>query len=305
MLRAIAMFVLAIVLPAKATCGESDPRVPPGRDPGGTPVAIVGAGVDYTEEGMAGRLSRDGEGEIIGYDFADDDRRPYSKEPSDVEAVGIVLGEGQATTLIAIRADAANVLTFGKALRFAGQSPAKIVLVATPHLDEKSVAMLASAAHYFRDRIFIAPTGDEARDLDLMLPQQARDVPNLLFVAGASADGRLDASANWGATTIDIATDGRALDNPFAAAQPANAPVSSVPSRGPDSSACGAAAGGRAVHRRGRLEGPHYRPCQAGRGRSGENTIRLRRAPLAAFLAGIVPPVLRTKFRPPRVRPRR
>lgn len=227
MLRTIAMLVLAIMLSAKATCGESDPRVPPGRDPGGTPIAIVGDGIDYTKEGIAGRLSRDGEGEIIGYDFAEDDRRPFSEEPSDVETVGIVLGEGQATTLIAIRADAANVLTFGKALRFAGQSPAKIVLVAKPHLDGKSVTMLASAAHYFRDRLFIAPAGDEARDLDLVLAQQVRDVPNLLFVAGATADGRLDASANWGATATDIATDGRALANPFAATQPANAPVSS------------------------------------------------------------------------------
>ena len=227
MLRTIAICVLAIVFADGALGGDSDPRVPPGRDPGGTPVAIVGAGIDYAKDGMAARLSRDGEGEIIGYDFADDDRRPYSKEPSDVEAAAIVLGEGQATNLIVVRADAANVLTFGKALRYAGQSPAKIVLVAAPHLDEKSVAMLISAAHYFRDRLFVAPTGDEARDLDLDIAQQARDVPNLLFVAGAGAEGGLDAGTNSGAMTADIATDGRALANPFAATEPANAPVSS------------------------------------------------------------------------------
>ncbi len=105
--------------------------------------------------------------------------------------------------------------------------PAKIILVTSPQTDEKNLAMLASAARYFRDRLFVAPAGEEGRNLDDVLPQQARDVPNLLFVAGVDADGRLAANANFGAATVDLATDGAIRDHPDTASVNDKAPVSS------------------------------------------------------------------------------
>lgn len=54
------------------------PRVPPGVDPGGVAIAIIGGGIDYTRPEIAARLARDGEGEIVGWDFIDNDRRPFA-----------------------------------------------------------------------------------------------------------------------------------------------------------------------------------------------------------------------------------
>lgn len=53
------------------------PPVPPGRDPGGVAVALIGTGIDYTLPAVARRLARDGEGELIGWDLQDEDRKPF------------------------------------------------------------------------------------------------------------------------------------------------------------------------------------------------------------------------------------
>ena len=58
-----------------------DPPIPPFNDPGGIPVAIVDTGVNYTLPSINSRLARDGEGQLIGYDYWDLDHRPFDANP--------------------------------------------------------------------------------------------------------------------------------------------------------------------------------------------------------------------------------
>ena len=53
--------------------------MPSGRDPGGVAIALFGTGIDYTLP-LAQRLARDGEGELIGWDLEDKDRKPVRQE---------------------------------------------------------------------------------------------------------------------------------------------------------------------------------------------------------------------------------
>src|SRR5690606_5000302 len=43
-----AMALLALLAPIEATARATDPRVPPGTDPGGIAVALISTGIDYT-----------------------------------------------------------------------------------------------------------------------------------------------------------------------------------------------------------------------------------------------------------------
>lgn len=183
----------------------ADPPVPPGRDIGGIPVAIVGGGIDYTQDGIASRLARDGEGEIIGYDYIDDDRQPFARDHDGQGMAEIVLGEGQTASLILLRADGEDFLSLSRALLFAGKSPAFIILLEGPPRDYKSIRAIASAARYFHDRLFVLAAGDQHRDLDKEGASALRELPNVLIVSGAAADGTLLAGANTGALTIDLA----------------------------------------------------------------------------------------------------
>ena len=56
---ALALAASAVVAPALAQLAGK-PKVPPGRDPGGVAIAVIGSGVDYTLTNIARRLARDG-----------------------------------------------------------------------------------------------------------------------------------------------------------------------------------------------------------------------------------------------------
>lgn len=184
----------------------ADPAVPPGRGGAdGIAVAIIGGGIDYTPEAIASRLARDGEGEITGYDYIDDDRRPFAPDHAGQDMAEIVLGEGQTASLILLRADGEDVLSLSRALLFAGKSPAFIILLDGPPRDYKAIRAVASAARYFHDRLFVLAAGDQHRDLDKEGASALRELPNVVIVSGSAADGTSLPGANTGALTIDLA----------------------------------------------------------------------------------------------------
>ena len=180
-----------------------DPPVPPGRDPGGTPVAVIGRGIDYTLPHLANMLARDGEGEIIGYDFADDDRRPF--EVGDGTPVAeIVTGEGQAATLIIVRTDMSDTAAAGRAIKYAAETPAKIVLLSEPVSSRSQAELISAAAAHFTKQVFIVPVADAESGAQVM------KLPNLIGVAALSPDGKADA----GMLDADIATPVEVLETP-------------------------------------------------------------------------------------------
>lgn len=214
MMRAqrVAASVLALLVALPPCVGApADPAVPAGRDIGGIPVALIGSGIDYTREAIALRLARDGEGEITGYDYIDDDRRPFASGQPGEDMAEIVIGEGQTASLIVLRADGEDVLSLSRALLFAGKSPARIILVEGVPRDVKSIEALASAARYFHDRLFIVAAGDEGRNLDQERASALRGLPNAVIVTAAAPDGTNPARANTGALTIDLATSAAPL----------------------------------------------------------------------------------------------
>lgn len=135
----------------------SKPKALAGRDPGGIAVAVVGRGLDYRLPGVAMRLARDGEGEPIGWDLADNDARPFAASDDDGPAAGIVLAEGPATRLVLVRAAAGRQEQIAAGLRFAAQTPARIVLlVADPGLSYP-LAGLAEAARHLPQLLIVVP----------------------------------------------------------------------------------------------------------------------------------------------------
>ena len=176
-----------------------DPPVPPGRDPGGTPVAIIGSGIDYTQPHLAQMLARDGESEIIGYDFADDDRRPFCT-CSGTAIAEIVTGEGQAATLVVVRADMSNAAIAGRAFGYAASTPAEISLIAKPISNKNEAALASAAARHFTRKFFIASVADAA--VAALVVKE----PNLIIVAAALEKAGPTAAPSF--AEIDVSTGG-------------------------------------------------------------------------------------------------
>ncbi len=206
---------LALCLaPFQATAQSKDPPVPPGRNSGGIPVAVIGPGLDYTLPHLAQMLARDGEGEITGYDFIDDDRRPF--ETSGTAGPGtriaeIVTGEGQAATLIAVRAKMDDAITLTKAIKFAAQSPGRIIAIDHGFVTPIDMEMFNSAARHYRENLFIVMAGEGGTDLDpafnARFGEKYPRAANLLVVAACDQKGVLAPKSNWGASSVDVAID--------------------------------------------------------------------------------------------------
>lgn len=147
------------VLPHQAFA--ADPKVPPANDPGLAPVALVGAGIDYTDAGLAQRLARDGEGNIVGWDFVDNDIFPYSKEAAGNAQAKLLLAN-PGVELVPVRVDAADFKGVGGAASFLSHTPVRIVVVTLTSANKDDWAIFTKAAQMFNKLLFVVVAGEDA-----------------------------------------------------------------------------------------------------------------------------------------------
>lgn len=158
----VAIVMLIMALAARSAWAGGDPKVPPGLDPGGTAIALITDGVDYTNPEVASRLARDGEGELIAIDLVDGDVRPYVPAGSGrgTELAKRLLGVAPQTRLIVIRADQSNPASLANAAAFLMRTPARIAAVGFSGWEREAWAPFAQAAAQARGVLFIVPGGD-------------------------------------------------------------------------------------------------------------------------------------------------
>jgi len=168
-MRVVARLVIALCLTTDvATSQDARPRVPPGRDPGGVAVALFSTGIDYTLPEIAPRLARDGEGEVIAWDFEHNDSRPFdrSKGRSPVEwggdatAVASAILKDAGVRLIAVRIVPADPASLARAAAFLAQTPARVAAVPMWSSTRQEWEPFAQAAAHFKDILFIVATSE-------------------------------------------------------------------------------------------------------------------------------------------------
>ncbi|MGD9804384.1 MAG: hypothetical protein AB7E81_03885 [Hyphomicrobiaceae bacterium] len=176
----------------------ADPKVPPGRDPGGIAVAIIGGGLDYRRQELASRIARDGEGELIGWDFVDENRTPFAAAGGSDPVVGIIVAESSAR-LLAVRVANGEERQIPQAFRFIRDTPARVALLVTGPAAPVERGNLVMAARQLTQVLIVVP----AR---LVAPESpgapaTGDASGLLVVAavGSVAKGDVSVEADAGA----------------------------------------------------------------------------------------------------------
>lgn len=213
--RIAALLIVAPVCLASLALSEStkltDPPLPPGRDPGGRPVAWIGQGLDYTSERIRNRLARDGEGELTGYDFVDDDRRPYLPDANDESrAAARFLSESQTGTLVVLRHDGNDPKTLFQAIGYAARTPARLSVILADITDTATSSALFDAARHFPEHVFL--TGPLQLPADRTLPANIIRVGqdassnrhHLADLAAAGSETGADAKARIAALVVRL-----------------------------------------------------------------------------------------------------
>lgn len=196
MRRGLAAFFavgLSVTMMAAAAAQETKPPVPPHRDPGGVAIALFGAGIDYTLPAIAARLARDGEGELIAWDFGGGGRHPFDRtrgaapadEGGDATAIAsLILAEGGAR-LVPVRIPPGQPMLLAQAIGFISQTPARVVVVPMWSADAAAWQRFREAASHFKAILFIAAAGEGADPAKLY--PAAFGLDNILTVTAGSA----------------------------------------------------------------------------------------------------------------------
>jgi hypothetical protein len=175
----LAFLLLVLGAPAWA----QDPRLPAGKDPGGTAVVLMTHGLDYTRPEIAKLLARDGEGELIGWDFVDNDNRPFVKGANTMADVALAQAAGAAggVRIVPVRIDPGDSVSLARAVVFAARTPARVVIVPFSSGNRDHWETFAASVRHLPNLMVVVPAMD-AQGTQKSFPA-ALGLPNAVVVA--------------------------------------------------------------------------------------------------------------------------
>jgi hypothetical protein len=192
-----------------------NPPVPPGKDPGGVKVGLIDTGLNYTLAKFSNRLARDQAGRILGYDFAEQDRRPYDFDPQvpallprhhGTTVASIVAREAPKSRLVPLRYPGRQYDRFADLIGHMAKNRVRIAVMPLGGRKRTDWLVFERTARANPQILFVVSAGNDGRNLasSPVYPAAFR-LANLLVVTAATPAGRLDAGANWGRHIVEIA----------------------------------------------------------------------------------------------------
>ena len=218
----LAMLVVLAMVPALRTAIAADPAVPPGIDPGGEAIMLVGTGIDYRNEKIAARLARDGEGEIIGWDIVDADRKPFAAHdavPANINATELalkLLNAHPSARIIPLRIAGEDgrvtKQSLVKGVFYIRQMPARVVVLTAWRVEGLNWEGVRRAIGTLGDKLFIAaPVID---DLHPTWPSKL-NLPNSITVAPLSQNTFAEGTLQIKGENTDVWADDEKVDKTF------------------------------------------------------------------------------------------
>jgi len=136
-----------------------EPDVPPGAGTsGGVMVALLGRGIDYRLPELKGRLARDGEGDLIAWDFSDNDTKPFAEGPLSGTDLAVAIASLSADVrLVVVKEASGDPQALGRMMSFAAQTPARIVVWTDADPARPDWPILREAIGRFSDLLFVLP----------------------------------------------------------------------------------------------------------------------------------------------------
>lgn len=199
-----------------------DAPVPPGKDPGGVLVALIDSGVNYTLPQIAARLARDKDGTLLGYDYWDDDPRPFDADTGrspfvaqrhGTKIASVLIREAPGARIVPYRYPRHEMIRFEELIAAADKLGVRIVGAPLGGVNRDHWAAFEEAVRSRPHMLFIVSAGNNGRDIDRRpIYPAALDLVNILTVTSATADGMLGRGSNWGTTAVDIMVPAERVD---------------------------------------------------------------------------------------------
>ena len=177
-------------------------------------VAMLDAGVNYLLPDIGERLARDADGEILGFDYWDLDRRPFDSNPvrspffpqrHGTQTASLLLHEAPVAQLIPYRYPRPDMMRMSDLIRDAAAAGAVIFNLSLGSNRKQEWLAFEQAAAEHPEMLFVVSAGNNGRDIDSQpVYPAALELENMLVVSSADADGRPAQGSNWGRESVDL-----------------------------------------------------------------------------------------------------
>ena len=191
-----------------------DPPVPPGEGHNGLRVAMVDTGVAYDQPFVAERLARRPDGSLVGYDYWDEDPRPYDLDSGrslflarrhGTLVASLLLAEAPDIALVPYRVPSRNMTRMAALVEAANRDNVRIIGMPLGSNRKESWYAFEAAARAHPDILFVMSAGNYGRDIDRKPVYPASlGLANALVVTSTQRNGQLGDGSNWGAMSVDI-----------------------------------------------------------------------------------------------------
>jgi hypothetical protein len=195
-----------------------NPPVPSGEDPPGIPIGLVDSGVNYLLPEIASRLAREPDGEILGYDYWDLDRRPFDLSPTPdpfypghhgTLTASLVLEGAPVAKLVPYRYPRHDMARMTALVEDAAARGVRVMNLSLVSRDRAEWLPFEAAAAAHPEMLFVVAAGNYGRDIELQPHYPASfTLANMIVVTSATADGRLPEGVNWGSRAVDLMVHG-------------------------------------------------------------------------------------------------
>lgn len=198
-----------------------NPPVPPGHDPPGIPIGLVDSGVNYLLPEIASRLARSPDGEILGYDYWDLDRRPFDASPTPdpfypsrhgTRTASLLLEDAPVAKLVPYRYPRHAMARMTALIEDAAARGVRVMNLSlvSRNRDEWLPFRDAAAAH--PEILFLVAAGNYGRNIEEQPHYPASfTLANMVVVTSATEDGHLADGVNWGSSAVDLMVHGEGV----------------------------------------------------------------------------------------------
>ena len=185
-------------------------------------LALVDTGVNYNLPMAQKNLAIDQDGQLIGYDFWDNDNRPFDKDPRrnaffplhHGTTVFSALSHELGDLKIAIyRFPAENMCLFSNLIDHAQRSGIKIINMSMGSYSRDDWICFYDGAKKHPNILFVISAGNDGFDIDSnpVFPASL-DLENMVVVTSSDQFGRLPPQSNYGQVSVDLMVPAEKVD---------------------------------------------------------------------------------------------
>ena len=176
-------------------------------------VALIDTGVNYTLKKLNKSIAVKNN-EIVGYDFWDNDKRPFDSDPRQnpfyprhhgTTVFSVIANEAPDTPIAIYRFPALSMCKFENMIEHIHQNAIRLVNISMGSNTQNDWLCFKRAAMKYNHIIFVVSAGNNGFDIDKNLIYPASfDLKNIITVTSSDQNGRLGRGSNYGKKSVDF-----------------------------------------------------------------------------------------------------